>query len=47
MTEHSDHVHGEMDIESHKAMYAGFMSLTKWSVIALAILLALMGLTLV
>lgn len=38
-----EHQMGSMDISAHRAAYAGFMKVTVWSCIAIAITLALMA----
>ncbi|WP_428247636.1 aa3-type cytochrome c oxidase subunit IV [Ferrovibrio sp.] len=38
-----EHKLGTMDISQHKAAYGGFMKVTTWSCIAIAITLALMA----
>lgn len=37
--DHSDYVHGEMDIEQHKGTYELFGNMTKWGSLILAVLL--------
>lgn len=44
---HGEHQMGGMDISEHRQTYAGFMKATKYSSIAIAILLALMAFFLV
>ena len=41
--DHKEHVHGEMDISMQQGTYDGFMTLTKWSTVAIVVLLAIMG----
>ncbi|WP_341911486.1 aa3-type cytochrome c oxidase subunit IV [Ferrovibrio terrae] len=38
-----EHKMGTMDISQHKAAWAGFMTMTKWSSIAIIILLILLA----
>jgi flagellar biogenesis protein FliO len=42
-----EHKMGSMDISQHKAAYAGFMKITTWGTVGLAILLVLMAIFLV
>ncbi|WP_299151953.1 aa3-type cytochrome c oxidase subunit IV [uncultured Tateyamaria sp.] len=35
----SDHKHGDMDAKPHEKTFDGFMAWTKWSVIAILVLL--------
>jgi MFS superfamily sulfate permease-like transporter len=35
--DHSDYVHGEMDIHQHQSTYALFGNLTKWGSLAVAV----------
>ena len=42
-----EHKMGTMDISQHQAAWAGFMALTKWGSIFVAILLILMAIFLV
>lgn len=37
--DHSDYVHGEMDIHQHQSTYALFGNMTKWGSLILAVLL--------
>ena len=41
--DHKEHVRGEMDISMHQGTYAGFMTLTKWSIGAIVVVLGLMA----
>ncbi|MBP7063808.1 aa3-type cytochrome c oxidase subunit IV [Ferrovibrio sp.] len=42
-TSSGEHKMGSMDISQHKSTYSGFIKLTTWSCILLAITLALMA----
>ena len=44
---HSNYELGSMDLSQHKVAYNGFLSLTKWTVIIVTIILILMGIFLV
>ena len=40
----ADHKHGEMDITTQKKTFDGFISATKWSVIAIIVVLLFIAL---
>jgi hypothetical protein len=40
MAEHaSDYIHGQMDVRQNEASFHGFMALTKWGSLAVAVIL--------
>jgi hypothetical protein len=40
----AEHVHGTMDTSSHEKTYAGFITVTKWSVVVIIAVLVFMAL---
>lgn len=40
-SDHGSYEHGHMDIASHKAMFSGFLKVTEWSCVLLAMMLGL------
>lgn len=39
---HGEHHHGQMEVSSHKAMFDGFVKVTEWGIVLVAMLLALL-----
>ena len=43
MAKDSEYKHGSMDIGQHLRAYSGFLSLSKWSLIGILLLMALLA----
>jgi Ni,Fe-hydrogenase I cytochrome b subunit len=41
---HSEHVHGSMDVRAHEKTFAGFIRLSIWVAVAAIVVLVFMGL---